>query len=116
MKAGASLLANQRSRGSELETAGVRVRWRPAFLVTAPLLEAIRFHKGALIMLPSGPEPCLRCSSCRWSLEARRRCPKWFDRLCVECSIRTGCYFVVSAGCAVIPPSQILRVSKKELG
>jgi hypothetical protein len=95
MKAAADLLADLRSRGIELETDGARLRWRPVFLVNAPLAESIRSHKAELIDLLTGPERLERCPACGWTLDSARRCPKCFDRLCVVCSRPTGSYFIV---------------------
>lgn len=97
MTAAAALLANLRSRGIELETDGTRLRWRPAFLVTAPEAERIRSHKVELIDLlktpPSGDG--WRCPLCRWPLDSAGRCPKCFNRLCADCGKLTGSYFIM---------------------
>jgi hypothetical protein len=90
-----ALLADLRSRGIELETDGARLRWRPAFLVTAPLAELIQSHRAGLIELLSGPDRLERCPSCRRPLDSARRCPKCFDRLCVDCGKPTGSYFIL---------------------
>ena len=91
----ASILADLRSRGVEFETDGIRLRWRPAFLVTAAQAEAIRSHRAAIIELLSGPDWLERCPLCRWPLDAARRCPKCFDRLCLDCRRPTGSYFIL---------------------
>src|SRR5262245_26639176 len=92
----ADLLADLRSRGVEVETDGARLRWRPAFLVSAPTAERIRACRVGLIRLLSAPdggkEPA--CPKCGWPLDSARRCPKCFDRLCVECGRPTGSYFI----------------------
>jgi hypothetical protein len=95
MKAAAALLADLRSRGIELETDGGRLRWRPAFLVSASLAERIRAERIGLVQLLICPERSEQCPACRWPLDAARRCPKCFDRLCVDCSRPTGSYFVM---------------------
>jgi hypothetical protein len=91
----AALLADLRSRGIELETDGARLRWRPAFLVSAPLAEQIRFNKAELIALLRAPAAVWMCPRCRWPLDSARRCPKCFDRLCVDCGRATGSYFIM---------------------
>jgi hypothetical protein len=95
MNRAAALLADLRSRGIELETDGARLRWRPAFLVTAPLAERIRAERAGLIALLTGPDATARCPSCRWPLDSARRCPKCFDRLCTDCGRPTGSYFIM---------------------
>jgi hypothetical protein len=100
MTAAAALLADLRSRGIELETDGARLRWRPAFLVPKPLAERIRSHHAGLIELLTGPDRLERCPACRWPLDSARRCPKCFDRLCVDCGRPTGSYFILRCvGC-----------------
>src|SRR5207248_3322466 len=93
----ANLLAELRSRGIELETDGARIRWRPAFLVSAALAERIRSHRAELIDLLTAPGQSegWRCPLCRWPLDSARRCPKCFDRLCADCGKPTGSYFVM---------------------
>jgi len=92
----ADLLADLRSRGVELETDGARLRWRPAFLVSASTAERIRARKAELIRLLSAPDggrgPA--CPKCAWPLDSGRRCPKCFDRLCAKCGRLSGSYFV----------------------
>jgi hypothetical protein len=95
MTPAAALLADLRCRGIELETDGARLRWRPAFLVTARHAELIRFHRAGLIELLTGPERLERCPLCRWPLDSARRCPRCFDRLCVDCGRPTGSYFIL---------------------
>jgi hypothetical protein len=95
MTAAAALLANLRSRGIELQTDGARLRWRPVFLVNALQAESIRFHKAELINLLTGSDRLERCQSCHWPLDSARRCPKCFDRLCVDCGRPTGSYFLM---------------------
>jgi hypothetical protein len=95
MKTAAALLADLRSRGIELETDGVRLRWRPAFMVTAPLAERLRSERPGLIELLTGPDKLQRCPACRWPLDSKQRCPKCFDRLCTNCGKLTGSYFVM---------------------
>src|SRR5262249_46720684 len=98
MMAAATLLADLRSLGVELETDGDRLRWRPAFLVNAPLADLIRVHRTGLIELlttPPAGDACSSCPVCRWPLDSARRCPKCFDRLCVDCGKPTGSYFIL---------------------
>jgi hypothetical protein len=95
MKAAEALLADLRSGGIELETDGVRLRWRPAFMVTAPLVERLRSERAALIELLTGPDHLQRCRVCRWVLDSKRRCPKCFDRLCLDCGKLTGSYLIM---------------------
>jgi hypothetical protein len=95
MKEAKALLADLRSRGIELETDGARLRWRPAFLVTAAQAELIQAHRAGLIGLLTGPVQLERCPVCRWVLDSDRRCRKCFDRLCVDCGRLTGSYFVL---------------------
>jgi hypothetical protein len=87
--------ADLRSRGIDLETDGARLRWRPAFMVTGPLAEAVQAHKGELVRLLTGPDCLERCPACRWPLDSKRRCPKCLDRLCVDCGRLTASYFVM---------------------
>jgi hypothetical protein len=94
MTPAAVLLADLRSRGIELEMDGARIRWRPAFLVTGPLAERIRFERAGLIELLTGPDRLERCPFCRWTLDSARRCPRCFDRLCSKCARPTGSYFI----------------------
>jgi hypothetical protein len=91
----ALLLADLRSRGIELETDGARLRWRPAFLVTNPQQERIQTERARLIDLLTGPDCLERCPACRWVLDSARRCPRCFDRLCVDCGRLTGSYFIL---------------------
>jgi hypothetical protein len=95
MNAAEALLADLCSRGIELETDGARLRWRPAFLVTEPQAELIRSHRAGLIDLLSGPDRIQRCPACRWPLDSAQRCPKCFDRRCVDCGRATGSYFIM---------------------
>jgi hypothetical protein len=90
-----ALLADLRSRGIELETDGVRLRWRPDFLVSQPLAERIRSHRAELVELLTGSDRLERCPLCRWHLDSGRRCPKCFNRLCVCCDKPTGSYFIM---------------------
>ena len=85
-----ALLADLHSRGIELATDGGRLRWRPAFLVACPLAELILFHRAGLIELLTGPDRLERCPACSWPLDSARRCPRCFDRLCVDCGRPTG--------------------------
>ncbi|HXG08927.1 MAG TPA: hypothetical protein VNK04_03990 [Gemmataceae bacterium] len=89
-----NLLADLRSRGIELETDGRRLRWRPAFLVSAPLAARIQAEAAALIQLLQAPSQLPQCPQCSWPLDSKRRCVKCFDRLCESCSRLTGSYFV----------------------
>src|SRR5262245_37643357 len=101
-----ALLADLRSRGIELETDGARLRWRPAFLVSAPLAERILAERAGLIELLTGPDRLQRCPACRWPLDSTRRCPKCFDRLCVGCGRPTGSYCIrhcAACGYALAP-------------
>jgi hypothetical protein len=95
MNQAAGILADLRSRGIQLETDGARLRWRPAFLVTAPQAALIEAHRAGLIDLLTGPDLLARCPACRWVLDSDRRCPKCFDRLCVDCGRLTGSYFIL---------------------
>jgi hypothetical protein len=95
MSTSAALLADLRSRGIELDTDGSRLRWRPAFLVAAPEANRIRDCKSELIALLRGPSQMERCPACRWPLDSARRCPKCFDRLCVDCGRLTGSYLIM---------------------
>ena len=95
MKASLALLADLRSRGIGLETDGARLRWRPAFLVSATLAEHILAERAGLVELVTGPDRIERCPACRWPLDSARRCPKCFDRLCVDCGKPTGSYFIM---------------------
>jgi hypothetical protein len=92
-----ALLADLRSRGIELQTDGTRLRWRPAFLVTAPQAEQILLHRAELIdLLATGrvdDDQC--CPTCRWPLDSARRCRKCCDRLCTDCGRLTGSYFIL---------------------
>jgi hypothetical protein len=91
------LLADLRSRGVELETNGVRLRWRPEFIVSHPVAELILSYRAELIDLLNTPTDgeCWNCPTCRWPLDSARRCPKCFDRLCVDCGRTTGSYFIM---------------------
>jgi hypothetical protein len=95
MMAAAALLADLRSRGVELQTDGARLRWRPAYMVTGPLAERVQSHRQELIELLSAPDRLERCPRCQWPLDSARRCPKCFDRLCVDCGKPTGSYFIM---------------------
>ena len=103
MTAALALLADLRSRGIELETDGARLRWRPAFLVTGPLAERICAERAGLVALLTGPYRLERCPASSWPLDSARRCPKCFDRLCVDCGRLSGSYCImrcVGCGCA----------------
>jgi hypothetical protein len=95
MTSALALLADLRSRGIEVVTDGFRLRWRPAFLVTAPQTERIRAERAGLVQLLTGPDCLQRCPACQWPLDSARRCPKCFDRLCVDCDRPTGSYFIM---------------------
>ena len=51
MTTAAALLADLRSRGIDLETDGIRLRWRPDFMVPKPVAKLIRSHQAELIDL-----------------------------------------------------------------
>jgi len=97
MSAAAELLAELRSRGIEVETDGARLRWRPAFLVSAPLADRVRACKAELIaLLGDGAGGESRgCPACRWPLDSAGRCAMCFDRLCRACGRLTGSYFIL---------------------
>jgi hypothetical protein len=63
--------------------------------VTAPLAGLIRSRRAGLIELLTGPDRLERCPHCRWPLDAKRRCPRCFDRLCVDCGRPTVSYFIM---------------------
>jgi hypothetical protein len=110
------LWADLRSRGIELETDGVRLRWRPAFLVGDRLAEMIRSRRDELIALLREPGDRIgwHCPICNWPLDSARRCPKCFDRLCVDCGKPTGSYFIlrcVICGHALEEQEQIQKPS-----
>ena len=94
MNTAEALYADLRSRGIELQTDGVRLRWRPAFLVSERDAQRVADARLDLIrLLRSGVAPvgCLRCS---WPLDSDARCPKCFDRVCDRCTRMTGSYFI----------------------
>jgi hypothetical protein len=93
MTPAAALLADLRSRAIELQTDGARLRWRPAFLVSASLERLIRSHKADLVALLAAGWCGPACPGCGWPLDAAGRCPRCFDRLC-SCGLPTGSYFV----------------------
>jgi hypothetical protein len=97
VKVPAALLADLRSGGIELETDGARIRWRPVFMVNAVLAERIRSQKAELIavLMRQTSREGQACPRCRWPLDSARRCPKCFDRLCVDCGKPTGSYFIM---------------------
>ena len=45
--------------------------------------------------LLTGPDPLRYCPACGWPLDADGRCPKCFDRLCVDCGKLTGSYCIL---------------------
>jgi hypothetical protein len=94
MIAAVALLADLNSRGIELETDGKRLRWRPAFLVSEELAKHIRTQRQELIQVLRDPVYPEQCVICGWPMDSVRRCPKCFDRLCVDCGRNTGSYFV----------------------
>ena len=51
-----------------------------------------------LIGLLTTPGDIRRCPACRWPLDSACRCPKCFDRLCVDCGKPTGSYFIMRCG------------------
>jgi hypothetical protein len=89
-----ALLADLLAGGIELRADDGRVRWRPAFLVPAPLAQRIRSHSAELLLLLPHLNEFPRCTSCGWPLDSAHRCPKCFDRECVECGRATGSYFI----------------------
>ncbi len=91
---GSDLLADLRSRGIDVETDGSRLRWRPDFMVNAPLTALILQHRAELIELLSEPDRLERCQTCSRPLDSARRCPKCFDRVCIDCHRLTGSYFI----------------------
>jgi hypothetical protein len=94
MNAAEALYADLRSRGVELETDGRRLRWRPAFLVTAPEETQIRGHRDALIaLLVAGHQPRC-CRECGRPMDSFARCATCWDRLCAKCAKPTGSYFI----------------------
>jgi hypothetical protein len=92
-----ALLADLRSRGIKLGTDGSRLRWRPAFLVTAGQAERIQSLRSELVGLLTDPTGRVGegCPLCRWPLDSARRCVKCFDRVCVDCGRMTGSYLIV---------------------
>jgi hypothetical protein len=94
MTPAAALLADLRSRGVEFDTDGARLRWRPGSLVRAAETSQVQDCKAELIALLRGPDRLGRCPSCHRPLDSRRRCPKCFDRLCVDCGRLTGSYLI----------------------
>ena len=74
---------------------GTRLLYRPAFMVTAPEANRMRDCKPELIFLLRSPDRLKRCPACRWPLDSKQRCPKCFDRLCVDCGRLTGSYFIM---------------------
>jgi hypothetical protein len=88
-----ALLADLRSRGIDLETDGERLRWRPYFLVSAPLAEKVRGYKGELIRLLSLAAHPRRCLLGHW-LDGRGRCWRCCDRDCSRCGRPTGSAFI----------------------
>jgi len=95
MTAAEALLADLHSRGVEMETDGNRIRWRPAFMVSPREAEQLRIHKADVIGLLRDPDALPRCPACRRPLDSALRCPKCFDRLCVDCGRLTGTYLVM---------------------
>ena len=90
-----AVLADVRSLGVEIISAGGVLRWRPAFLVNVPLQSRLTSFKTELAELLARGEPTDRCPSCRWHLDAKGRCPKCFDRRCADCPKQTGSYFIM---------------------
>lgn len=97
MTPGQAFLADLRARGIELETDGSRLRWRPAFLVNGPQEEQLLRLRAELIELLRQPAASTidPCPSCQRPLDSQRRCPRCFDRLCVDCGKETGSYFLM---------------------
>src|SRR5687767_2916194 len=98
MTPAAALLADLRSRGIDLETDGERLRWRPAFLVTAPQAAAIGAHRTEIIAMLRAHviDELAHCPACRRPLDHAGRCPKCFDRRCAGCGRLTGSYFIMT--------------------
>jgi hypothetical protein len=91
----ASLLADLRHDGIELQTDGTRLRWRPAFMVSQPRASALLACKVEIIHLLMKPElaECARCPSCRRYLTAKGQCWTCCDRRCA-CGGMTGSAFI----------------------
>lgn len=91
-----ALLADLRARGVEVETDGERLRWRPAFMVTAPQADKLRQHRTELVALlrTDRGRAGRSCPNCGHPLDSARRCPRCFDRLCEGCERPTGSYFI----------------------
>jgi hypothetical protein len=95
MTPAAILLADLRSRGIEVDTDGARIRWRPAFMVSAATASLILSHRAEVVRLLTEPGAVHRtCPACRWPLDSSSRCPKCFDRLCEGCGRMTRSYFI----------------------
>src|SRR5262245_6213465 len=89
-----ALYADLRSRGIDLQTDGIRLRWRPATAVSPGDARRIGVAKSGLIaILRAGTVP-IGCPRCKWPLDSAAWCPKCFDRLCEECRGMTGSYFI----------------------
>ena len=91
----ASILADLRQDGIELETDGVRIRWRPASGVSEIRKRLILEHKPEIIRLLTTPGliTAQRCQNCRRYLNAERQCWKCCDRRC-HCGRQTGSAFI----------------------
>jgi hypothetical protein len=94
MTAAEALLADLLSRGIELRADDGRIRWRPAYLVSEPLAQRIRSHSAELVLLLPRLKQFPGCVTCGWPLDSACRCPKCFDRECVDCGRMTGSYFI----------------------
>jgi len=94
MNTARDLLADLRSSGIELHTDGSRIRWRPTSMVSVPLAERIAANSFELITLVNRNESTPDCPRCAWPLDSLGRCPKCFDRSCVDCGKSTGSYLI----------------------
>ena len=95
MDSARAVLADVRSRGVEMVSSEGTLRWRPAFLVAGPLRLRVQAFKEELAELLERGEAGDRCPSCGWPLDSLARCPKCFDRRCVECGRMSGSYFIL---------------------
>jgi hypothetical protein len=104
-----ALLARLRALGVELQTDGVRLRWRPESAVGPELCNEILANKGTLISLltapgapvvaghtgaSAGPANARVCPSCRRALDDKGRCWCCCDRACLFCGRSTSSAFI----------------------